>query len=108
MTPHTETLRRVLSAASTAMAEENISENTRERVINRVVWGDPRGCLTQREEQAPGGHAVTVAVSHHPGDREALQMVQRMMAAAMAEYQRGGETLAWTPAPDGQGCGWSP
>lgn len=36
-------LRRTLAATDRAMADEDIPEEVRRRVINRIVWGEPEG-----------------------------------------------------------------
>lgn len=43
-----ETLRQTLDAVERAMAYEDIPEEARRRVINRVVWGEPEGYVDVR------------------------------------------------------------
>lgn len=43
-----EALRQTLDAVERAMAYEDIPEETRRRVINRVVWGEPEGYVDAR------------------------------------------------------------
>jgi uncharacterized protein YjiS (DUF1127 family) len=38
-----EALRRTLAMVDRALADEGVSEETRRRVANRVVWGEPEG-----------------------------------------------------------------
>lgn len=38
-------LRQTLAAAERAMADEGVSDETRRRVINRIVWGEPEGLV---------------------------------------------------------------
>ena len=50
-----EALRRTLAMADRAMADEGVSEETRRRVVNRVVWGEPEGHVdvyTQMDDRA--------------------------------------------------------
>ena len=41
----TEVLRQTLDAVERAMAYEDVPEEARRRVINRVVWGEPEGLV---------------------------------------------------------------
>jgi hypothetical protein len=38
-----EWMRQILAAAERAMADEGVPDETRRRVINRIVWGEPEG-----------------------------------------------------------------
>lgn len=40
-----ELMRRTLDAADRAMADEDVPEEVRRRVVNRVVWGEPEGLV---------------------------------------------------------------
>lgn len=40
-----ELQRQVLDAADRAMASEGIPEDVRNRVVNRIVWGEPEGLV---------------------------------------------------------------
>jgi len=40
---HTQRMRMLLAAADRAMDDEDIPEEVRRRVINRIVWGEPEG-----------------------------------------------------------------
>lgn len=49
-----ELQRQVLDAADRAMAREGVPESARNRVVNRIVWGDPEGLVdvhAQRMDQ---------------------------------------------------------
>jgi len=39
----TELLRRTLHAMERAMTDEGVAEEAQQRIVNRVVWGDPDG-----------------------------------------------------------------
>lgn len=41
----TELMRRTLDATDRAMADEGVPEETRRRVVNRIVWGEPEGLV---------------------------------------------------------------
>jgi hypothetical protein len=50
-----ELQRQALDAADRAMASEGIPEDVRNRVVNRIVWGEPEGLVdvhAQRIDQA--------------------------------------------------------
>ncbi|HEY9410779.1 MAG TPA: hypothetical protein VIP77_14460 [Jiangellaceae bacterium] len=40
-----ELQRQLLDAADRAMGAEGVLEETRQRVVNRIVWGDPEGVV---------------------------------------------------------------
>lgn len=40
-----EVMRQTLDAVERAMVEERMPEETRRRVVNRVVWGEPEGLI---------------------------------------------------------------
>ncbi|MFE2712243.1 hypothetical protein ACFXKI_09695 [Streptomyces mirabilis] len=40
-----EALRQTLTMMDRALADESVPEETRRRVINRIVWGDPEGLV---------------------------------------------------------------
>ncbi|KQX27547.1 hypothetical protein ASD97_24925 [Streptomyces sp. Root63] len=46
-----EHMRNLLGAAARAMAAEGVPEDTQRRVVNRIVWGEPEGCIDVNGER---------------------------------------------------------
>jgi len=53
-----ELLRRVLHSADSAMAEEGVPEDARNRVVNRIVWGDAEGLVDVHGQRVAEAVAV--------------------------------------------------
>lgn len=59
----TEMLRMILDSADRAMADEEVPEEARRRVINRVVWGDPDGVTDAHARNTALARALAAADS---------------------------------------------
>ena len=54
MTPGAELLSIVMRGVETAMKNEGVLPRTRERVVNRLIWGEPEGLRAVRNAMDPG------------------------------------------------------
>lgn len=59
----TEVMRRMLVAMERAMADEGVNEEARQRVVNRVIWGEPDGL---RDTHAEMRSRVAAFQRKHP------------------------------------------
>jgi len=54
VTPGAELLSIVMRGVETAMKNEGVLPRTRERVVNRLIWGEPEGLRAVRNAMDPG------------------------------------------------------
>jgi hypothetical protein len=76
--PETESVSRCVKAVEVAMRHEGLSDGVRERVINRLVYGDPLG-PTARYKLNEDGQAISATVNMSP------QPSARILASAVRE-----------------------
>jgi hypothetical protein len=77
--PETDSVSRCVKAVEVAMRHEGLSDGVRERVINRLVYGDLLG-PTARYKLNEEGHAISVTVN-----MSVPQPSARILASAVRE-----------------------
>lgn len=76
-----ELLRRVLQSAGDAMAEEGVPEEARNRVVNRIVWGDVEGLVDVHGQRVAAAEAARDACAA-PVDEYRMSTRPRIVGGA--------------------------
>ena len=57
----TQSMRQLLAAADRAMDDEDIPEEVRHRIVNRIVWGEPQGRVDVHAQMDRQGKAMAMS-----------------------------------------------
>ncbi|MER5603500.1 hypothetical protein [Streptomyces sp. NPDC002265] len=64
-----ESMRRMLTAADRAIADEGVTDEVQQRVVNQFVWGEPEDHVDARSQMMATVEAMALSIAGHL-DRE--------------------------------------